>query len=235
MSEVMEKILALWEIDQALHKLGGILSDLRAEEERLLRRLQAEDRAWEERKRQHQELRHLANAKALEVDEIDDRIRTYQKKLDHDIIPYKEMEYLKEQVEYLRGRLEELEEEALGLMDEVEADAGRLVEEERQHQARRADLEGELEKLRARQAKLAAEAEGLSGRRAEALAALPQNWREHYERLHEAVPDPVAPVENGACGGCHLRISDTLLERVREGREVVICENCSRFLYLGWR
>ena len=235
MSEVLQKILALWEIDQALHKLEGILSDLRAEEERLLQRLQAEDQAWEERKRQHQELRRRANAKAQEVDETDDKIRAYQKKLDHDIIPYKEMEYLKEQVEYLRGRLEELEEEALGLMDEVEADAERLVEEERQHQDRRQALEGELQRIRARQEKLAAEAEELSGRRAEALAALPQNWREHYERLHETVPDPVAPVENGACGGCHLRISDTLLERVREGREVVICENCSRFLYLGWR
>jgi len=235
MSEVLQKILALWEIDQALHKLEGILSDLRAEEERLLQRLQAEDQAWEERKRQHQELRRRANAKAQEVDETDDKIRAYQKKLDHDIIPYKEMEYLKEQVEYLRGRLEELEEEALGLMDEVEADAERLVEEERQHQERRQALEEELERIRARQEKLVAEAEKLSGRRAEALAALPQNWREHYERLHETVPDPVAPVENGACGGCHLRISDTLLERVREGREVVICENCSRFLYLGWR
>lgn len=235
MSEVMQRILALWEIDQSLHKLRGMLSDLRAEEARLLARLEAEDQAWEERKKRHQELRHLANAKALEVDETDDRIRAYQKKLDHDIIPYKEMEYLKEQVEFLRARLEELEEEALGLMDEVEADAERLGEEEKQHQERRRGLEEELERIRARQEKLTAEAEELSGRRQEALAALPQNWREHYERLHETIPDPVAPVENGACGGCHLRISDPLMERVREGREVVICENCSRFLYLGWR
>ena len=235
MSEVLQKILALWEIDQALHKLEGILSDLRAEDERLLQRLAAEDQAWEERKKRHQELRRRANAKAQEVDETDDKIRAYQKKLDHDIIPYKEMEFLKEQVEYLRGRLGELEEEALGLMDEVEADAERLVEEEKEHQGRRADLERELKKLRARQAELRAEREGLLARRREALTALPKNWREHYERLHETIPDPVAPVENGACGGCHLKISDTLLERVREGREVVICENCSRFLYLGWR
>ena len=235
MSEVLQKILALWEIDQALHKLEGILSDLRAEEERLLQRLQAEDQAWEERKRQHQELRHLANAKAMEVDETDDKIRAYQKKLDHDIIPYKEMEYLKEQVEYLRGRLEELEEEALALMDEVEADAERLVEDEKEHLSRRRRLEAELAELKARQDKLAAEREGLLSRREQALADLPQHWREHYERLHETVPDPVAPVENGTCGGCHLKISDTLMEKVREGREVVICENCSRFLYLGWR
>ncbi|RLE30361.1 hypothetical protein DRJ54_02860 [Candidatus Acetothermia bacterium] len=235
MSEVMEKILALWEIDRALHRLEGTLSDLAAEERRLLSRIQAEDQAWEDRKRQHQELRSRANAKALEVDETDDRIRAYQKKLDHDIIPYKEMEYLKEQVEYLRGRLEELEEEALALMDEVEADAERLVEDEKEHLSRRRRLEAELAELKARQDKLAAEREGLLSRREQALADLPQHWREHYERLHETVPDPVAPVENGTCGGCHLKISDTLMEKVREGREVVICENCLRFLYLGWR
>ncbi len=235
MSEVMEKILALWEIDRALHRLEGTLSDLAAEERRLLSRIQAEDQAWEDRKRQHQELRSRANAKALEVDETDDKIRAYQKKLDHDIIPYKEMEYLKEQVEYLRGRLEELEEEALALMDEVEADAERLVEDEKEHLSRRRRLEAELAELKARQDKLAAEREGLLSRREQALADLPQHWREHYERLHETVPDPVAPVENGTCGGCHLKISDTLMEKVREGREVVICENCLRFLYLGWR
>jgi predicted nucleic acid-binding Zn-ribbon protein len=235
MSEVMEKILALWEIDRALHRLEGTLSDLAAEERRLLSRIQAEDQAWEDRKRQHQELRSRANAKALEVDETDDRIRAYQKKLDHDIIPYKEMEYLKEQVEYLRERLEELEEEALALMDEVEADAERLVEDEKEHLSRRRRLEAELAELKARQDKLAAEREGLLSRREQALADLPQHWREHYERLHETVPDPVAPVENGTCGGCHLKISDTLMEKVREGREVVICENCLRFLYLGWR
>ena len=53
--------------------------------------------------------------------------------------------------------LEELEEEALALMDEVEADAERLVEDEKEHLSRRRRLEAELAELKARQDKLAAE------------------------------------------------------------------------------
>jgi len=234
-NEVLEKILALWEVDKALHRLKGLIGDLRVEEERIKVRIQAEDRAWEERKEKHKKLRHAANAKALEVDETDDRIRAYQKKLDKDIIPYKEMEYLREQVALLRERLEKLEEEALQLIEEADLDADRLAQDEKEHQARRAHLEQALHNLEGRRKQLEAEQEGLTKQRQGALKELPSHLMEHYERLHETVSDPVATVKDGACSGCHLRLSEIMLERVREGREVVICENCSRFLFSRWR
>lgn len=235
MNEVMDQILALWEIDREIHRLDGLIRDLNAEEKRLLSRIEDEERAWEERKRQHQALRQRANAKALEVDETDERIRAYQRKLDHEIIPYKEMEYLKEQVELLRARLEDLEEEALALMDEVEEDAARLARDEEAFGSRKGKLEDELSALRDRRQGLEKKKEELLSRRQEALGALPQHLREHYERLHESVPDPVATVEGDTCGGCHLKLSENLLVQLREGKGVVICENCSRFLVSGWR
>jgi predicted nucleic acid-binding Zn-ribbon protein len=235
MSTVFEVLLSLREVDAAQLKLEGTISDLRAEEARLRTRLAAEDEAWEKRKREHLELRHRATARAQEVDETDEQIRSYQKKLDEEIIPYKEMEYLREQVEFLRGKLERLEEEALGLMDEVEEDARKLSRDEEEHLARRQRLEEELKALEARRRKLEAERQELVSRREELLSSLPEHLRSHYLRLRESVPDPIVPVENGTCGGCHLRISEHLLEKLREGREVILCENCSRFLYLGWR
>ncbi|HEU68579.1 MAG TPA: hypothetical protein ENN53_05125 [Candidatus Acetothermia bacterium] len=36
----------------------------------------------------------------------------------------------------------------------------------------------------------------------------------------------------GVCGGCHLRLVETTVEKVKADREVVTCEHCSRFLYL---
>ena len=235
MNEVLEKILALWEVDKAIHRLRGLIGDLRVEEERLKARIQAEDRAWEERKEKYKKLRLAANAKAREVDETDDRIRAYQKKLDEDIIPYKEMEYLREQVALLRERLEKLEEEALQLIEEADMDAEKLVQDEKEHQTRRAHIEQALRDLEGRRRQLEAEQEELTRKRHEALKKLPSHIMEHYERLHETVSDPVAVVEDGTCSGCHLRLSEIVLERVREGREVVICENCSRFLFSRWR
>ncbi|HAF71396.1 MAG: hypothetical protein XD60_1605 [Acetothermia bacterium 64_32] len=230
-----EKILALWDVDQALHRLTGLINDLKLEEERIKARIQSEDQAWQRRRESHRKLRQTATAKAREVDETDDRIRAYQKRLDQDIIPYKEMEYLREQVGLLRKRLEKLEQEALELLEETDVDAERLSQDEKEYKARRARLEGELHGLKERREGLERERERLLERRQEALKELPGHLREHYERLHEAVSDPVAVVKDGACSGCQLRLSEILLERVREGREVVICENCSRFLFLCWR
>jgi len=235
MIEILAKLLALREVDETIHKVEGMMADLAHEASRLRKRIEEIDLAWERRREEHNQLRHAANTKTLEVDETDERIRSYQKKLDEDIISYKEMEYLREQVAYLRKRLEELEEEALGLLDEVEADARKLVEDEEAYRKKRADIEAELNKVEAQRADLEKQRRSLLARREEALAQLPPHLREHYQRLHESVSDPVVPVEDGACGGCHLRLSETTLERVREGREVVVCENCSRFLYSRWR
>jgi len=235
MNPVLEKLLLLQKIDADEARIAGLISDLRREEKRLEQRIQDEEAAWEKRHRQHLELRQRANLKAQEVDETDEQIRAYQKKLDEEIIPYKEMEYLREQVEYLQGRLEGLEEEALALMDEVEEDTEKLAQDKEQHLARKGRLEEELAKLKQREQQLEQERAAVIARRQEVLAELPEHIRSHYLRLRESVPDPIVPVEGGTCGGCHLKVSEHLLEKLREGREVVTCETCSRFLYLGWR
>jgi hypothetical protein len=235
MSEALEKILVLWELDRSIQKLAGLMGDLEEEEQRLIKRIAAEDEAWQARLEAHRELRHQANAKALEVDETDEKIRAYQKKLDQDIIPYKEMEYLREQVTFLKERLEELEEEAIRLLNQVEEDEAKLTQDEQEHKDRRQRLADDLEEIRARREKLHRQWEELQTKRAQAVDMLPPHLKEHYQRLAETLSDPVAVVENNTCGGCHLRLSETLLERVREGREVVFCENCSRFLLARWR
>lgn len=235
MSEALKQILNLWEIEKTIRKLAGLIADLEDEEKRLEKRIEAEDQAWQERLGAHRELRQQANAKALEVDETDEKIRSYQKKLDQDIIPYKEMEYLREQVTFLKGRLEELEEEAIRLLNELEQDEVQLARDEEEHQARRRRLEEHLAEVRARRGELEQQREELVHKRTQTITALPPHLKEHYQRLLETVADPVAVVEDNTCGGCHLRLSETLLERVREGREVVFCENCSRFLLARWR
>lgn len=168
-----------------------------------------------------------------EVDATEEKIRLYQHKLDHEIIPYKEMEYLREQVILLRARMDPLADEALGLSEEVERDAQRLREAEAKHKARQTALEEDLSGLEQRREALLKEKETLLSEREERSAQVAAHLRQHYERLLRSTHSPVVPVAGGTCGGCHLRLSESTLTRVKEEREVVTCENCSRFLY--WR
>lgn len=232
MNDTLSRLLALSEADGSLRTLDGVLGDLDREETRLRGRLATEDEGFARRQEENRAHRLLALSKSGEVDDTDAKIRVYQHKLDHDIIPYREMEHLREQVTFLRGRLDVLADEALRRITEADEDDEKLVTDTEEHTARRARLEGELAALARRRTETLAEREDLRGKRAELLQEVPTHLRGAYERLLGAGGSPVVPVTGGMCGGCHLRLVDNTVEKVRADREAVTCEHCSRFLYL---
>lgn len=225
------KLLALGKLDAAILEAQRRIKALEGEVGLVERRISTEKEAFKRRLEEHKALRARATQKTLEADEIDEKIRTYRHKLDHEILSYKEMEYLKEQVEYLTSHIDEVEEEAIRLMEEAEADAAKLKEDEAAHKGRLERLEGQKRVLKERIAAIQEEIKALEAKRAAAAREVPAHLLSQYERLKEMYPDPMVPIVNGTCSGCHLNISQTTLDRAREG-EVVTCDNCSRFLYL---
>lgn len=232
MSEATALLRVLAEVEEKLHKLASRLADLAAEEERLRARLAEAEQALAKRREEHRKLRLAAQERTSEVDATDAKIREYQRKLDHDIIPYKEMEFLREQIQVLRKKLDQLSEEALSLMDAVEEDAKKLAEYEAHYREQRARLEEEIQVLQNRRGEMKKEEEATEAQLRELVAQLPLHLRQHYEKLVARVPNPVVYVNGQTCGGCHLRLSEATLLKLHEGREVVTCEHCSRFLVL---
>jgi chromosome segregation ATPase len=165
----------LAEVDENLHKISGRISDLDGEEVHLKERISQVDAAFSRRKEEHRKLRQTAQERTLEVDATDAKIREYQRKLEHDIVPYKEMEFLRDQVQILRQKLDQLSEEALRLMEAVEEDAKKLSEEEVQYRERRGSLEREIQQVSQRREELKREREALEGKREEILAQLPSS------------------------------------------------------------
>ncbi len=233
MNDTLARLLALSEADALLRALDGRLADLERETNHLDDRLRAEDEGFKLRQDRNRTLRLAALAKSGEADDTDARIRSYQHKLDHDIIPYKEMEHLREQLTFLRGRLDLLADEALRLMAEADADDEKLVADTAEHNARRARLEAERDAVERRRAETVAERDRERAKREKLLQEVPFHLRGTYERLLAGGGNPVVPVVGGVCGGCHLRLVDTTVEKVKADREAVTCEHCSRFLY--WR
>jgi predicted nucleic acid-binding Zn-ribbon protein len=69
-------------------------------------------------------------------------------------------------------------------------------------------------------------------RRVELEAALPAPERTRFLKVLEARQGrAVVPVENGLCGGCRTRLRPVVSSQLREGKVLVICEACHRFLY----
>ncbi|MFO8034612.1 MAG: C4-type zinc ribbon domain-containing protein [Candidatus Bipolaricaulota bacterium] len=235
MSTRLADLVELGRVDAQLRATDGKLSDLAKELELLQRRRREELEAFQRRKDEHEALRRQAAQRTAEVDELDGRVRSYQHKLDNDIISYKEMEHLREQIRLLREKMDTLAEESLSLMEQAEADESRLQDDEQEHRRRLARLDEEIAGVENRVASLEAERAQQVQEREACVGKLPQHLYEQYSQLLEQVPDPLARVESENCGGCHLKLAESTLERVRAEREVVRCENCSRFLYWSGR
>jgi len=226
--QVQEQDLRIKELEMRLRRL--------AEHKEELERKIAEGRADLEGKRKAlEELRRESHRRNDEVDSLDYQIRKYQKELDEGIISYKEMETLREKIAHSRSRMEELEDEAIALMGEVEAHEEGFSQEEAAFAAREQEVRAEISRVEKESVVRRAELEEAEQRRVELAEGVERHLLEQYERLLRdyGYEDPIATVEGGSCSGCKMWLSQNTLERLREGRELVVCENCHRILYWG--
>jgi predicted nucleic acid-binding Zn-ribbon protein len=143
----------------------------------------------------------------------------------------KELISLQHEVESLKDKRNQVEEKALGIMEQVE-----------QTQANLASLEIKLKEAEGRwqleQQKIGAEVEQLktmlsqlNSERQLALAAISPEVADLYQRLRKQKGTAVARVERGTCCGCRISLSTAELQRAR-GDRLVMCSYCGRILFL---
>ncbi len=145
----------------------------------------------------------------------------------------RELQAMQADLESLRRRRSALEDEVLATMDAREPidaeDAGLDGERER--------LDDEGVRLRAAvaeaQAQIDAELAEEEARRREAATGLPPELTTLYERLrakHGGIG--AAPLVGARCGGCHLTLPATEVDRIRrEPPEALLtCDQCGRIL-----
>jgi len=61
---------------------------------------------------------------------------------------------------------------------------------------------------------------------------LPPSILEHHDRMMNLGHKSVAPVVNGVCSNCHLKLPSGHLARLRGRPDFEVCDNCGVFIYL---
>ncbi|MFP5326417.1 MAG: zinc ribbon domain-containing protein, partial [Acidimicrobiia bacterium] len=137
------------------------------------------------------------------------------------------------EIEHLNARQRDLEDRTLEAMEErepldtllSELDAARSALDEKAAQARVALAETEVA--------LDAEIAEAEAARASAAGGLSADLLTQYERLRERLAGVgAAPLVGGSCGGCHLSLPATELDRIKKlpADAIVHCEQCGRIL-----
>lgn len=229
----MAYLYALQETDLAIDSLRQQIAQIDAQlgETEELIQLKTQVEATRKRIQQlHSQQRDLE----LETLSLQDKIKGVENKLyGGEITNPKELQGLLEDLQALKKQLSLLEDRLLTLMIEGDEQEKALrKQEERLSQVLTAWQE-EQEKLKAERGQLEEQLRLLEAQRDAQVAQVAPPFLSLYEGLRARRQGrAVAKVERGLCGGCHIALPVSLVQRARTGSSPVQCSSCERILYV---
>ena len=233
MSSIAE-LYALQEVDLALDVSRAALDDTRS-------RLDAPDQLEESREAAQEGQTGLKVARKSfkelewEADDLREKIASLEARLyEGSVTEPKELADLERDVESLKRRRSELEDQALEAMETMDEAQGSAEEAQGSLEQQTDASEQEHQTLLSRQSTLEEEIVALEQRRSEQAHGINGSLLPLYDRLRaNRQGRAVAKVAGGACQGCRISLPMNLLQRARSGNDVVQCTNCERILYMS--
>jgi predicted nucleic acid-binding Zn-ribbon protein len=146
----------------------------------------------------------------------------------------KELTDLQKELDLLKRRRGDLDDEGLALIDALEAATSALERARAGMRAVQAAWQADQEELADGKARAQREAAQLNSERELRTKGMDAAALGLYEKLRGARQGRgVARVERGSCQGCRLGLPTHLVQRLRAGGQLVQCPSCERILVAG--
>lgn len=232
MLDQIRALLVLQDRDRRLMLLDQDLEKLPRDEARARSQLSGDEAAL---KQAHDAL--LAGELAVKKHEMDAQTRrttiTRLKQQQFETRKNEEFQAIAHEIKRYEKDLDVLETDELEAMERVDglrqeqakaeaalARSRKLVEEDLAQVAERG------ERIRKERAEVAAERDRVA-------AAAPEDLLPLYDRLMKSKNGmALAPLDEGKCQGCHMKLIPSTVVAVQGGKEITRCEDCGRILYL---
>lgn len=180
-----------------------------------------------------EDLKHQQHSAEWEIDDITTKIAAAEETLFSGRIKNpKELASLQHEVETFKARRDQMEEKALGIIDQVEQAEASVAGVSSQLETLTADWQRQQKQLADEMARLKAALADLKERCQLLSGGIEPEAVEFYQQLRKGKGTAVARVEQGICRGCRISLPITDLQRVR-GNNLVQCSSCGRILFLA--
>lgn len=230
---VLDKLLILQERDNRILQLQREIEDIP-------KRKQIEEDRLEEHRANVVASEEKLQAMQVKIKELDLEGETHKEKITKlrqqqlELKTNKEFKAVESEVATLQNAIGELEDRELGLLTEADDIRDDL-------ETRKAELAREDESVKQDVAAWDARASSLEGELVEAKterdAAVgevdDEELLSNYQRVHSRREDAIVQLNDGFCGGCHMKVPPSVVHAVKRHDGDVHCDFCARLLYAG--
>ncbi len=230
----LKQLYCLQEVDLDLDGVNGHIAEVERELEGRLS-LDKIEESLEEAKTRLQEIQSSHRQLQLETESQRERSSHLDTQLyGGDVENPRDLEALQMEANNVRHTLEQMDVRLLELSlqaedarTQISAQEQQLTDTQSAWEVRQAQLWQQLEELTDRQ-------EALSKHRTSLASGVEPVELNRYEGLRRSKGgQAVAKVMRGLCQACRMSLPSQHLQRVRNGRQVVLCNNCGRILLPG--
>lgn len=143
-----------------------------------------------------------------------------------------EFQALGHEITRYEQEVDSLETRELELMEEMDAARATEAEARAALEKTKTFVSEDLAAISDRKKHLESQRAEVSAERAELAGKVPSSVMPLYQRLMKTKDGlAVAPIAEGKCGGCHMRLIPTTVVAVTAAKQIAQCENCGRILY----
>jgi predicted nucleic acid-binding Zn-ribbon protein len=133
---------------------------------------------------------------------------------------------LNHEIEHAEKEISALEDSELELMEAYDKGLALVAEAQKElavFQDKAKHKKADLEK---RASAVAAELTSAKEKQAEAEKAVPEDALARYRRILKSKKDvAIVPIQHGACGGCHMKLTTQTVHSAKGSESLVACEN----------
>lgn len=240
--DFLDRLKALWEYQAAEAELEQMERSLKNTETRkkLIRQQQLFQNNQQHLKQLEQES-VIANNKMMEISAQADALKKQMEQKDAEISESAEYDLEDLFLEDVREIIKECE----GIKSAIEMNKRKLVDIMHKLEKSETDIKETLVKMsHAKKAfdqlkaahSLELEAgkgdlEKVRANVAKAAKSVDKELMEKYKEIKQHRPNPVAYFKNKRCQGCNMELPSGVLQDMKAGDKIVLCENCGRILY----
>lgn len=230
--EILEILKQAQEIDREIYGIREKISTIPETLHRLNAGFESEKGRLDALAAKLKEIQLRQKQKEGELSEKETLIRKYDSQLSQ-VKTNKEYSAVQQEISSLKADRSILEDQILSLLEEGDAvQQGVRQERERLSQVEKETLE-KKEELAGQEQTLKVSLAALTEKRNQIVSGVSPEARELYDKIIERKEGlALVPVEGEACGACRMEIRPQLLNEIRLKEALVVCEICSRILYL---